>query len=107
VTNVTALELALISAGAALVGVALGIVGNAYLDRQRDRREARRKRDQAIAELLAATVDLVAGVQALRAAYQQQHATWRHCIRIGGTILVAVGSVMTSGEKLSSEMLGD
>ena len=106
VINVTGLELALIPAGAALAGVALGIVGNAYLDRQRDRREARRERDQAIADLLTATVDLVSGVQAVRAAYQQQ-TTWRHYIRISGTILAAVGSVMTSGEKLSSEMLRD
>lgn len=51
-----------------MVGVALGIVGNAYLDRQRDRHEARHKRDQAIAELLTATIDLVASVQAVRAA---------------------------------------
>lgn len=105
-TNLTGLELALIPAGTALVGVALGIVSNAYLDRQRDRRAAIHERDQAIAELLTATVDLIASVQAVRAAYQQQ-TTWRHYIRISGTILAAVGSVMTSGEKLSSEMLRD
>ena len=105
-TNLTSLELALIPAGAALVGVALGIIGNAYLERQRDRRAARHERDQAIAELLTATIDLVAAVQAVRAAYQQQ-TTWRHYIRISATILAAVGSVMTSGEKLSSEMLQD
>jgi hypothetical protein len=69
VVNVTGLELALIPAGAALVGVALGTAGNAYLDRLRDRRTAKRERDQAIAELLAATVDLTTGIQAVRAAY--------------------------------------
>jgi hypothetical protein len=69
VTNVTGLELAIIPAGAALVGVVLGTVGNAYLDRRRDRRAACRERDQAIAELLTATVDLISGVQAVRAAY--------------------------------------
>jgi hypothetical protein len=84
----------------------LGIVSNAYLDRQRDRRAAIHERDQAIAGLLTATVDLIASVQAVRAAYQQQ-TTWRHYIRISGTILAAVGSVMTSGEQLSSEMLRD
>ena len=106
VTSLTPLELALIPAGAALVGVALGIIGNASLERQRDRHTARHERDQAIAELLTATIDLVAAVQAVRAAYQQQ-TTWRHYIRISATILAAVGTVMTSGEKLSSEMLKD
>lgn len=75
-TNVTGLELGLIPAGSALLGVVLGIVGNAYLDQRKDRRAARREQDQAIAELLTATVDLVTGVQAVRAAYHQRHATF-------------------------------
>lgn len=61
-TNVTGLELAIIPAGAALVGVVLGMVGNAYLDRRRDRRAARRERDQAIAELLTATPSGLGGL---------------------------------------------
>ena len=63
---VTPLEIALIVPVAALVGVALGIVGNGYLERLRDRRRAKRDRDQAIADLLTATVDLITGAQAVR-----------------------------------------
>jgi hypothetical protein len=106
VINVTGLELALIPAGAALVGVALGIAGNAYVDQRRDRREVTRQRDQAIAELLTATIDLVTGVQAVRAAYQQQGA-WRHYVRMGATVLAAVGSAMTGREELTWDMLAD
>jgi hypothetical protein len=99
VTNVTGLELAIIPAGAALVGVVLGTVGNAYLDRRRDRRTACRERDQAIAELLTASVDLITGVQAVRAAYHQQHATVRHYIRLSVGVLAALGSTMTGAGK--------
>jgi hypothetical protein len=101
VTNVTGLELAIIPAGAALVGVVLGTVGNVYLDRRRDRRAACRERDQAIAELLTATVDLMSGVQAVRAAYHQQHATLRHYIRLSAGLLTALGSTMTSPGKFN------
>ena len=94
-TAVTSLELAIIPAAAALVGVLIGIMGNVYLDRQRERRTAVRERDQAIAELLAATVDLVSGVNAARAAYHQQHATFRHYIRVSAGMLAAFGSTMT------------
>jgi hypothetical protein len=91
--------LAVIPAGAALVGVVLGTSGNAYLDRRRERRTACRERYQAIAELLTATVDLITGVQAVRAAYHQQHATFRHYIRVSAGVLVALGSTMTGAGK--------
>lgn len=97
--NVTGLELAIIPAGAPLVGVVLGTVGNAYLDRRRDRRAACHERDQAIAELLTAAVDLITGVQAVRAAYHQQHATVRHYIRVSAGVLAALGSTMTGAGK--------
>lgn len=89
---------------AALAGVALGIGGNAHLERLGERRAARRGQDQALAELLTATVDLLTGVQAVRAAYQQQ-TRWRHYIRTAATLVAAVGSTMRSGETLSSELL--
>jgi len=101
VTNVTGLELAIIPAGAALVGVVLGTVGNAYLDRRRDRRTACSERDQAIAELLTATVDLVTGVQAVRAAYHQKHMTFRHYLRVSAGVLTALGSTMSGPGKFS------
>ena len=41
-----------------------------------------------------ALIDLVTGVQAVRAAYQQQGA-WRHYIRTSAIVLAAVGSAMT------------
>ena len=106
-TNVTPVELALIPAGAALAGVALGTVGNAYLDRRKDRRAAKRQRDQAIAELLTATVDLINGVQMVRVAYYRQHPSLLRNIRVGATLIAAAGSVMTSGDKLSWELLRD
>lgn len=104
VASATPLELTLIAPAAALVGVALGIAGNAYLDRSRERRAAKRVQSQAIAELLTATVDLITGVQAVRGAYKQQ-TRWRHYIRVSGVILAAVGSTMTIGETLSRELL--
>lgn len=99
VANVTGLELAIIPAGAALAGVVLGAIGNVYLDRRRGRRAACRERDQAIAELLTASVDLISGVQAVRAAYHQPHATVRHYIRVSGGVLAALGSTMTGAGK--------
>lgn len=102
--SVTPVELALISPLAALLGVALGIAGNSYVDRQRERRTARRGQDQAIAELLTATVDLITSVQAVRAAYQQQ-TPWRHYIRVAAILMAAIGSTMKSGERLSSDLL--
>lgn len=102
----TPLDLALISPVAALAGVALGIVGNGYLDRRRESRAAKRSRDQTIAELLTATVDLITSVQAVRTAYQQQTRS-RHYIRVAALLLAAIGSMMTVGETLSWELLRD
>jgi hypothetical protein len=104
VTNVTGLELALIPAGAALFGVALGTIGNAYLDRVRERRTAKHARDQAIAELLTATVDLTSGVQTVRVAYMQQTA-WRHYLRIAAATIAALGLAPVPGDKLTLSTL--
>jgi hypothetical protein len=107
VTNITSLELALIPAGAALAGVVLGTAGSAYLDRRRDKRTARRDRDQAIAELLAATADLMSGAQAVRAAYHQQHAAIRHYIRVSAGVLAALGATMPGAGKFDWKGLLD
>lgn len=101
---VTPLELALISPVAALIGVAVGIGGNGYLDRLRERRAARRERDQAIAELLTATVDLLSGVQTVRAVYQQQ-TRWRHYLRVTTILMSSIGSMLTAGETISWDLL--
>jgi hypothetical protein len=107
VTNVTPLELALIPAGTALVGVALAMAGNAYLDRQRERRAAKGQRDRALAELLTATVDLISGVQMIRAAYYQRYASLFRNARIGATLIAAAGLAMTGGDKLTWGPLRD
>jgi hypothetical protein len=104
VMSVTPLGLALISPVAALAGVALGIAGNARLERLREQRAARRGQNQAVAELLTATVDLITGIQAVRAAYQTQ-TRWRHYIRVGALLISAIGSTMTNDETLSSDLL--
>jgi hypothetical protein len=103
-SSVTPLEIALITPAVALVGVALGIVGNGYLDRLRDRRTAKRERDQAIAELLTATVNLTTGAQAVRVAYHKQTRR-RHFIRVSAVLMAAIGSAMRRGETLSSDLL--
>jgi hypothetical protein len=100
------LELALIPAGAALAGVALGTTGNAYVDRLRDRRAATRQRDQAIAELLTSAVDLIGSVQTIRGAYQE-HAAWRHYARLGGVIIAAVGLVTPEADEGWRRVLPD
>lgn len=88
--DLTGLELALIPAGSALVGVALGIGGQGWLDSRRERRAALDARDQAIAEMLAATVDVMQGVQEIRGAYEGQ-AGWRRHVRRGAVIVAATG----------------
>ncbi len=100
VVRQTPLELTLIPVGAALAGVALGLAGNWFLQWRKDRSDEKRQRDSAIAELLTATVDLVAGVQAIRAAYLGQ-SPWRTRARNGAVIISAVGSVLP-GERGSA-----
>jgi hypothetical protein len=99
----TSAELALITPTAALVGVALGIVGTAYLDRSRDRGAAKKAREQAITEVQTATVDLLTGVQAVRGAYQHQ-TRWRHYIRETVLTAASIGSMLKSGETPSLKL---
>lgn len=100
----TPAELSLIAPAAALLGVALGTVGTAHLDRSRDRRAAEHARDQAVTEVQTATVDLLTGVQAIRSAYQQQ-TRWRHYLQVAVLATASIGSVLASGETLSWRIL--
>jgi hypothetical protein len=100
----TPAELSLIAPAAALFGVALGTAGTAYLDRSRDRRAAEHARDQAVTELQTATVDLLAGVQAVRSAYQHQ-TRWRHYLKVAVLATASIGSVLARGETLSWKIL--
>jgi hypothetical protein len=93
VVHITGLELALIPTGSALAGVALGIAGQGWLYQRKERRQALQERDAAIAELLTATVDVVQGVQTIRAAYQGQD-RWRGWARKAAVIWSAVGIVL-------------
>jgi Bacterial regulatory proteins, luxR family len=61
-----AVSIALITGGFTLGAVALTLAGNAVTGHQRDRRAARNARDAAIAELLAASIDLVQAVNVVR-----------------------------------------
>ncbi|SRR6266567_223117 len=102
---VTNLDLALISAGAALGGVALGIFGNGWLDRLRDRRAARQSRDQAIAEILTAAVDLISSVQAIRAAYDTSR--WRAQLRNAVALVTAINTAFAGEESITRHTILD
>lgn len=92
--TVTNLELALIPALSALGGVALGIGGNAWLDRIRDHRAVRQQRDRAMAELLAATDDLMSNVHTARGIYGRRSSDRR----LVGTLLAVAGTALAGEE---------
>lgn len=69
---VTDLDVALITGGFTVAAVVVTFGGNALLDTVRARRAARESRDAAIAEVLAASMDLVLAVSAIRAAHQHR-----------------------------------
>lgn len=104
-SSVTPLELALIPAIAALGGVALGIFGQGWLDRRRDRRAARQQRDQAIAEILTATVDLISSTQAIRAAYDTSR--WWAQFRTIAAIVTAINTAFASETSITRKTLLD
>lgn len=87
------LEQTLIPTVAALFGVALGVAGTWFLQWRKDLRDEKQRRDAAIAELLTATVDLVSGVQAIRAAYEGRSG-WREHIRKVAMVISAVGILL-------------
>lgn len=68
----TDLDVALITGGFTVAAVVVTFGGNALLDTVRARRAARESRDAAIAEVLAASMDLVLAVSAIRSAHQHR-----------------------------------
>lgn len=100
----------IVPAAASLAASALTFAGTAYLERSRDRRAAKRERERAIVELLAATTDLTTGIQIVRTAHGVDNPAirWTHdYARRGAELLVAAGSVMTDGNRLTRKLLGD
>jgi hypothetical protein len=76
---VTDAEATVVGGALALAGVAMTLVYTAWRDRRKDQADEGRVRDQAVAELLTATADLMSGIQALRAGYDRSR--WRYRIR--------------------------
>jgi hypothetical protein len=103
---VTDLTSTLIGAGAVVGGVILAFAGNAWLDRLRERRGGKRARDAAIADLLAAVVDLITGAQTIRVAYQRQ-TSWRSRLRSVTALTTAFGATFAHEEQFSAQMLVD
>ena len=91
---------ALIGAGGAVLGGVLVFFGVQWQARWQARREERRARDQAIAELLAAAVDLITGVQAIRAAYERR-TSWRVRLRVIAAVFAAFGTAFGGEESLT------
>jgi hypothetical protein len=102
---VSSLELALVSAGAALAGVVLGGLGNAWRDRIAEYRTRMRERDRAIAELLTAVADLMSGIQVVRATYDRSRA--RGWVRRVGQLWTAVSVSFADEDKITRETLLD
>jgi hypothetical protein len=100
------LESALIGAGGLVAGAFLGIAGNERLERQRERREAKRRSDAAVAELLAAAVDLLSGVQVIQAAYEGRSG-WRWRMRTAATVFAALCSAFAGAGEVSLRALLD
>jgi|HubBroStandDraft_1064217.scaffolds.fasta_scaffold06971_8 hypothetical protein len=92
VPSPTPLEQILIPTVAGLVGVLIGMVWAWLLQRQKDLSDERQRRDAAIAELLTATVDLITGIQIVRAAYEGQSG-WPIRIRKAAVVIAALGSL--------------
>lgn len=95
----TSLEIALIAPTAALAGVALQMVGSSWRDRVKERRAAAREQGRAVAEMLAATVDLMGGIQMIQAAYDRSR--WRDWLRRIARVWAAVSVSLAGEDRLS------
>jgi hypothetical protein len=93
-SGVSNLGIALIAGGFTVVAVIVTFAGNAVLARQRSRHAASAARDAAIAELLAASTDLLLAVNVIRAGWQHRTA-WRTRLLLGAGILPHLYPVKT------------
>jgi hypothetical protein len=98
---VSELDIALITGGFTIAAVVVTFGGSAVADSLKARRAAKDARDQAIAEVLAASMDLVLAVASLRVAYQHR-TTGRERLLIGAAVLRDVPFV-SSWRGLSDE----
>jgi len=72
--------------GAALLGVIVGFIGTAHLQRRQARADARVRLERALAELLAAAQDVMIGIRAIRLAHERRTKS-RFYLRVGGMLL--------------------
>jgi hypothetical protein len=94
---VNGLDLALITGSFTLGAVVVTFSGNLWLETVRERRTRRRERKRAVTELLTATVELMYGVEVLRAAYDRQSG-WPEWSRRGADMVSILGLMMPPGE---------
>lgn len=97
---------ALIGGGAVLAAGIAAIGASMLIERRRNRGEARRRRDAAVAELLTATVDLITGIQVIRAAYEGRSG-WRWHLRKVVIVFAAVCAAFASAGEISLRVLLD
>lgn len=71
---------------AAILGVIIGFIGTAFLQARQAKADARVRRENALAELLAAAQDLVIGVRAIRQAHARRTRP-RYYLRIAAMIM--------------------
>ena len=90
--TVSDLDIALITGGFTIGAVIVTFGGNAVAGWLKDRRATRDARDQAIAEVLAAAMDLVLAVASLRVAYQHRTAL-RERMLIAAAVLPDLSAV--------------
>ena len=83
---------------ATLLGVIVGFILTGYQQQRENARQDRIRYERAIAELLAASLDLLTGARVLRLAHGR-NTRWRFNLRLAGDILVALPEV-TSTEVL-------
>ena len=80
---------------AALLGVVVGFLLTSYQQRRQTARDDRIRNERAIADLLAAALDLMVGARALRSAHLRRTKKWRLYLGLAGEMFVAVPELTT------------